>query len=147
MIKFRLVTLDGVKFADEAYEVLLPTPDGLIAVFKNHMPLVSIASPGIISVRRKSNDPDDFMERYATNGGVVEIADNEVKVLADEADHADEINADETKKAIEHAKRLRAEAKDQISLDKAQNMLDRSQIRLKVAEVKRRSRKSNNRAL
>lgn len=141
MIKFQLVTLDGIKYADEAYEVILPTPDGLIAVFKNHMPLVSIASPGVISVRRKANDPDDFMERYATNGGVIEIVDNEVKVLADEADHADEINEQETQKAIEQAKKLRAEAKDQVSLDAAQSLLDRQSVRLQVAGLKRHRKK------
>ncbi len=141
MIKFQLVTLDGVKYADEAYEVLLPTHDGLIAVFKNHMPLVSLAAPGIISIRKKQTDPDDFMERYATNGGVIEIGDNEIKVLADEADHADEINEQETQKAIEQARKLRNEAKDQVSLDKAQSLLDHSQTRLRVAELKRHRKK------
>lgn len=138
MITFQLVTLDGVKYADEAYEVLLPTPDGIIAVFKDHMPIVSIASPGVISVRRKSSEPDDMMEHYATNGGVIEVLNNEVRVLADEADHADEINTAEAEKAIEHARKLRAEAKDQLSLDSAQNLIDRSQVRLRVAELKRR---------
>lgn len=141
MITFQLVTLDGIKYADEAYEVLLPTPDGIIAVFKDHMPLVSIASPGVISVRRKSNEPDDMMEHYATNGGVIEVLNNEVRVLADEADHADEINTAEAEKAIEHARKLRAEAKDQLSLDTAQNLIDRSQVRLRVAELKRKRSK------
>lgn len=141
MITFQLVTLDGIKYSDEAYEVLLPTPDGIIAVFKDHMPLVSIASPGVISVRRKSNEPDDMMEHYATNGGVIEVLNNEVRVLADEADHADEINTAEAEKAIEHARNLRAEAKDQVSLDTAQTMLDRSQVRLRVAELRRKRSK------
>ncbi len=141
MIKFQLVTLAGVKYSDEAYEVLLPTPQGIIAVFKDHMPLISIASPGVISIRSKSNEPDDMMEHYATNGGVIEIIDNEIRVLADEADHADEINAAEAQKAIEDARKLRAEAKDQVSLDAAQNLLDRSQTRLRVAELKRRRKK------
>lgn len=141
MISFQLVTLDGIKYADDAYEVILPTHDGLIAVFKDHMPLVSLASPGVISVRRKQTDPDDYMERYATNGGVIEIGDNEIKVLADEADHADEINEQETQKAIEQAKKLRAEAKDQVSLDAAQSLLDRQSVRLQVAGLKRHRKK------
>lgn len=141
MIKFQLVTLGGIKYADEAHEVLLPTPDGTIAVFKDHMPLVSIASPGIIQVRKKANHPDDFMETYATNGGVIEIVDNSIKVLADEADHADEINEEETKKALEQARKLRNEAKDQVSLEHAQKLLDRSQTRLQVAGLKRRRKK------
>lgn len=141
MIHFELVTLDGTKFGDDVHEVLLPTPQGIIAVFEHHMPLVSLASPGIISVRKKSNHPDDFMERYATNGGVIEVADNKVRVLVDEASHADEINEQEVKKAVEHARKLRSEAKDQMSLDKAQNLLDRSTTRLRVAELKRKRKK------
>lgn len=141
MISFELVTLSGTKFGDSVHEVLLPTPDGIIAVFEHHMPLVSIASPGIIKVRKKQNDPDDFMEAYATNGGVIEIADNTVRVLVDEADHSDEINEKEAEKAHQEALELQRTATDQISLDKAQSLLDRSMVRLKVAELKRRKRR------
>lgn len=141
MIKFELVTLSGTKLSDEVYEVLLPTPQGEIGVFQYHMPLISIASPGIIKVRRKHNHPDDMLEHFATNGGVIEVLDNTVRVLVDEADQPDEINEQEAQKAIEHAKKLQAEARDQVSLAKAQNLIDRSQVRLKVAELKRRKRR------
>jgi len=141
MITFQLVTLDGVKFSGEAYEVLLPTPDGIIAVFEHHMPLVSIASPGIIRVRKKQTDPDDFMEAYATNGGVLEVLNNTVRVLVDEADSSDEINEKEAERAKERAIELRKNAKDQVSLNEAQSLLDRSAMRLKVAELKRRKRR------
>lgn len=141
MIKFELVTLTGTKLSEEVFEVLLPTPQGEIGVFKNHMPLVSIASPGIIKVRRKQNQPDDMLEQYATNGGVIEVLGNEVRVLVDEADQPDDINEQEAQKAIDHALQLKREAKDQVSLNKAQNLLDRSQVRLKVADLKRRKRR------
>lgn len=138
MLSFKLVTLDGVKNEGQIHEAILPTPGGQIAVFEHHAPLVSIIERGVIKVRVKANDPDDFMEVYATNGGIVEIADNEIKVLADEADAPDEINELEMKKSHEQAKQLLAEAKDQVSLDHAQSMLDRSATRLKVAELKKR---------
>lgn len=141
MIHFELVTLSGTKFTAEVHEVTLPTPDGIIAVFKHHMPLVSIASPGTIKIRRKQGDPDDFMEAYATNGGLIEVVDNKVRVLADEADSSDEINEKEAEKAHQEALELRRTAKDQVSLDKAQSLLDRSAVRLKVAELKRRRRR------
>jgi F-type H+-transporting ATPase subunit epsilon len=141
MIKFELVTLSGTKYSQEVYEVRLPTPDGEIGVFVNHMPLVSIASPGIIKVRPKQTTPDDLVELYATNGGVIEIMDNTIRVLVDEADHSDEINEAEAKKAHEHALKLKSEAKDQHSLSEAQDLLDRSAVRLKVAELKRHRRK------
>lgn len=137
MLKFELVTLRGTKFSNEVHEVLLPTPLGQIAVFEHHAPLVSLASPGVIKVRVKSSDPDDFMEIYATNGGVIEIEDNIVRVLVDEADAPEEINEAEAVKAHEEAKRLLKESKDRLSLDHAQSLLDRTSVRLKVAELKR----------
>lgn len=141
MIHFELVTLNGTKYASEVHEVLLPTPAGQIAVFANHAPIVSIASPGIIRVRVKANDPDDFMEAYATQGGVIEIADEAVRVLVDEADASDEINEAEAAKAKTQAQQLLKDARDQVSLDQAQALLDRSDVRLRVAELKTRRRK------
>lgn len=138
MVKFELVTLDGTKFSEDVHEVVLPTPDGYIAVFEDHAPLVSLANAGVISIRRKDNHPDDMMEHYATNGGVIEVLNNTVRVLVDEADAADEINEAEIQKALERARQLRAEAKDQVSLDHAQQLIDRTAVRLKVADLKRR---------
>ena len=140
MIRFDLVTLSGTKVSDNVFEVILPTPDGSIAVFLNHMPLISLASPGVISVRRKAGDPDSRMEHYATNGGVIEISHNIVRVLVDEADSESEINEQETKKAHDAAKHLRSQAKDDVSLEHAQSLVDRQAIRLRGAELRRRRR-------
>jgi F-type H+-transporting ATPase subunit epsilon len=141
MIYLELVTLTGVKLRESVHEVLLPTPDGQIAVFEGHAPLVSTASTGVISVRRKSDHPDDMMEHYAIDKGVIEVADNTVRVLVDEADKDSEVSAKEAEEALEAAKKLRAEARDQVSLDKAQSLVDRQTSRLKVAELRRRSRR------
>lgn len=141
MLKLQLVTLNGTKILNAVHEVLLPTPEGQIAVFENHAPLVSLASIGVIKVRHKAGDPDDFMDIYATNGGVIEIADNTVKVLVDEADDPEEINEQEAKAAQEEAKNLLKVAKDHISLAHAQTLLDRTSVRLKVAELKNRRKR------
>ena len=119
MIHFELVTLGGTKFGQDVYEVILPTPQGYIAVLQEHMGLVSMVSPGVISIRHKAGEPDDMMANYATNGGVVEVMDNAVRVLVDEADHEDEIDAQEAEKALERAKALRLEAKDKVSIEHA----------------------------
>lgn len=141
MIKFELVTLDGTKFSEEVYEVILPTPQGYIAILPHHISLVSIATNGVISVRRKQGDRDDQMEYFATNGGVIELADNTVRVLADEADKEDEINEAEAQRAYERAQKLRDEAKTQIELDQAQSLMDRQAVRLQVATLKRHRRR------
>lgn len=140
MVKFELVTLNGTKLHDEVHEVVLPTAQGYIAVFTHHAPLVSLAVPGVISVRHKANQPDDLMDHYATNGGVIEVVNNTIRVLVDEADAAHEINEKEIQASLEKAKKLKADAKDQVSLDHAQQLIDRSAVRLKVAELRRRKR-------
>lgn len=140
MIKFELVTLSGLKFSDDVYEILLPTLDGEIGVLTGHMPLISVATHGVISVRKNASDPDDFMESYAVSGGVIEVNNNVLRVLVDEADNSDEIDEAEAQKAYEAAQKLKAEAKDQVSLDHAQSLVDRQAVRLQVAGLKRRHR-------
>lgn len=138
MPKLQLVTLSGTKFDDDVYEVIVPTMDGEIGVLPGHMPLVSVATDGVVYVRHKATDRDDMMEYFAISGGVVKIEDDVLQILVDEADHADEVSETEVKAAYDRAVKLKAEAKDQVSLDKAQSLIDRSATRLKVAEIKRR---------
>lgn len=138
MIKFQIVTLSGVKFDEDVYEVQLPTPDGMIGVFPNHMPLVSLAVPGVIAIRRNERDSNEKLEYFATDGGVVEILDNTVRILADEAIHAEDVHEESTKKALQAAQEAYKNAGDRVSLEKAQAMIDRHAIRLDIAKYKRR---------
>ena len=137
MIKFQIITLSGVKFDEEVYEIQLPTPDGQIGVFPGHMPLVTLAVPGVIAVKRNARDSGNNVEYFATDGGVIEVLDNTVRILADEALHAEEIHEESAKKALIAAQEAYAEAKDKMSLDKAQAMIDRQQVRISVAGLKR----------
>jgi F-type H+-transporting ATPase subunit epsilon len=135
---FQLVSISGKKFDEDVYEVILPTLDGEIGVLQDHMPLVSVAKTGVIVVRRQPKDSDLQREFFATNGGVIEVSDNTLRVLVDEADHTDDINEAETQKALERAQKMKAEAKDEVSLEHAQALIDRQQVRLQVAGLKRR---------
>src|SRR5690348_1384909 len=112
MIRLQLITLSGTKFDDDVYEVLVPTMDGQIGVLPGHMPLISVAKNGVISVRRNERDLDIAMEHFAVSGGVVEVVDNTLRILVDEADHAEDINQAEAQAAHERALKLKAEATD-----------------------------------
>jgi len=138
MISFELVTLSGVKSRGLVHEVMLPTMDGQIAVFEHHAPLVSLAIPGEVRIRREAKHPDNMLESYAITGGVIEIANNTVRLLVDEADHQKDIDEARAQKAFENAKELLKNAKDKVSLDKAQALLDRQAVRLNVARLRRR---------
>ncbi len=138
MIHLQLISLGGNKFDDDVYEVLLPTLDGQIGVLPGHMPLVSVANSGIVSIRRKAGDRDDMMDHFAISGGAIEVENDNLRLLVDEADHADEINEQEVQKAFDLAKKMKSEAKDQVSLEHAQRLVDRHAVRLQVAGLRRR---------
>lgn len=141
MIHFQLVSLSGSKFDGDAYEIILPTLDGEIGVLQDHMPLVSVATTGVIAVRKESRDSDRDREYFAISGGVIEVSDNKLRVLVDEADNASDINEAEAEAAHERAKQLKAEAKDEVSLEHAQQLVDRTAVKLQVAGVRRRHQK------
>lgn len=140
MIHFVLYTLNGVKFDGDAYEVTLPTLDGEIGVLPGHMGLVSVATHGAILVRKTAQERDDQRDVFAISGGTIQVENDELRVLVDEADNADELNEQEVKAAFERAQKMKAEAKDQVSLQHAQSLMDRQAVRLHVAGLKRRKR-------
>ena len=134
----QLITLTGSQYDGDVAEVILPTMDGQIGILTDHMPLISVATTGVISVRKQPKDPDRDMDHFATYGGVIEFDHNNLSIIVDEADHADSINEAEAEKAFEAAKKMMAEAKDQLSLEHAQSLIDRHAVRLQVAGLRRR---------
>lgn len=135
-MKLELVSLQGIEFSDDVYEVIIPTADGEIGVYPGHMPLVSVAIPGVLKIRRKAGDRD--LEVYASLGGVVEINEAGVRLLVDDVERSDEILESEAKAALEAAQKLKSAAKTEVELEKAQAMVDRQAIRLQVAALKHR---------
>lgn len=140
-MKFQLITLLGVKVDQNVYEVILPTADGEIAVFPGHEPLVSLAVPGAIAVRHNKGDADDKLEYFAISGGVIEVSQEILKVLVDEADSGEDIVEAESKAALERALKARDNATNQVELEKAHQLVDRHVVRLKVADLRRRHRR------
>lgn len=136
-MKLELVTLTGPKLQAQVYEVILPTETGSIAVYPQHMPLVTTVVPGVVTVRRERSDTDDQLEVFASNGGVAEITADSLRILVDEADSADELVEEEVREALERARKLKADAKDEVELERAEALIDRHAVRLKVAELRR----------
>lgn len=139
-MNLELITLVGKKVDQEVYEVILPTADGEIAVFPGHEPLVSVAVPGAIAVRKNKGDDDSRLDYYAISGGVIEITQKKIRVLVDEADFSEDIVIAETQAALDRATKMRDNAKNQVELERAHELMDRHSVRLKVAGLRRRHR-------
>lgn len=138
-MNFELITLSGVKLDQPIYSAVIPTVDGVISVFPSHEPLVTMARSGMISISYEKDG--DKIEYFAISGGVVEISQDTLRILVDEADHGDDIIEAETQAALERAIKVRDETDDQIEREKAHQLIDRHLVRLKVAELQRRKRR------
>ena len=137
-MNFQLVSLDGTKYDDEAYEVIVPTLGGTIAIFEDHMPLISAAHPGVLSVRKKAGDPDSELENFAINGGALHVDGKGVHFIADDITTSEELSEQEAAAALKRAEELVSSASSQTALEEAQHMLRHSSAKLQVARLKKR---------
>lgn len=135
-----LVTLRGKKFDQKIYQLTVPTEAGPISIYPSHQAHVTLAIPGVLIVRYNEDDSDDKLEYLAITGGVVKVSHGKIRILVDEADHSEEIHEDESKAALERAKELQKNAKNQVELEKAMELVDRHTVRLKVAGLRRKRR-------
>src|SRR3989344_8925859 len=87
---FQLISAGGVKYDDEAYEVIVPTKDGVVAVFSEHMPLLAVGVPGVLSIRKKASDSDELLENFAVYGGGLQTEGQSGRFVAGDVTAADE---------------------------------------------------------
>lgn len=132
----KLVTLSGIQFDKPATEVHLRTALGDMVVLPGHEPISAITEPGPVKIV----DGNGEETIYASYGGLLEVTNNNVRILLDEVDHAADLIESEVQEALTAAQELKTKAKDQKELDEAQKLIDRQAVRLEVARIRRRPR-------
>lgn len=73
-----IITPDKELFNGEATSVVVPGSDGLLGILNNHAPLISSLKKG--TVKLSSNDGE---KTFDIKGGVVEVLNNKVMILAE----------------------------------------------------------------
>lgn len=134
-LKLQVITPERIVFEDEVDEVILPTTTGEIGVLPNHVPLVTIIKPG--EVRIKKGKEEIYL---ATYGGCIEIYEGGIRVLADAAEHADEIDEMKVIEAKKKAEAAMAEAKDDVAFADAAAILERNLVQMKLIQRKKHHR-------
>lgn len=137
MIKFKIVTPEGVTYSDDTVEsVSIPTSTGQITVLQHHLPLMSIVVPGELTIRK-----GDHEVPLAVSGGVVEVRPNsEVYVMADaaiRAEHIDLAAAEAAKARAEELLQQQANAAD-VDFARLQAMIEREVVKINVGKKYRK---------
>ncbi len=126
-----LVTPQGVMLKEEAEALIIPAHEGYLGIMAHHAPMIADLQIGEVVVTL----PGGSRRYFAVVGGVCEVRDNQVVILADVGEAAEDIDIQRAQAAAERArKRLRGdEVGEDIDVQRAQLALARALNRLKVS--------------
>ncbi len=127
--KLEIVTPKKILFSGEVTSFTAPGVLGGFQVLKSHAPLLSNISVGEV----KLVDAEGAEHRYATSGGVVEVRDNKVILLAETAEQSDEIDVERAVAARDRARKRLAKKGADVDVDRARLALFRALNRLRVS--------------
>ena len=135
-INIKITTPERIVMSDEVDGVVLPTAMGEIGILPHHIPLVALLAPG--EIRVKKNNEELLL---AVSGGFIEVQPTRVVVLADTAEHAEEIDEQRAEEARKRAEELRTSKRvDATDFAMVAAKLEKELARLRVAR-KHRSRR------
>ncbi len=134
-LRLEILTIERKLFDEHVNMVITPGSEGVLGILPHHTPLLTSLTYGELQIKRESQE-DEF---FAIGGGFMEVQPDHVIVLADAAEHVDEIDEARAQAAQQRAEELLSKAKEQEELDaaRAEAALSRSIIRLKVARRRR----------
>lgn len=124
----QILTPNGSLFDGEVSGVQVPGSEGNFEMLFNHAPIVSTLTIGKVVIKK-----EDQSERvFAVNGGFIEMSDNQMTLLAEEAVEASKIDVEEARAARDAAKnKLSSKEGDRTSAEKE---LAEAANKLKLAE-------------
>ena len=97
----QLVSPERALVEEQVTDAQIPVLDGFIGVLPGHAPLISELKPGgVLSYHVSAGGAEKFLAVY---GGFVEVLPDRVRILADGAQHKEEIDLDKARKELEKA--------------------------------------------
>ena len=129
-----VVTAERELYSGEATLVSAPGSEGRLGILPRHAAMLALLKEG--ELRIELNDAE---EPLFVSGGFLEVSDNRVIILADTAEHAEEIDEARAQEARRRAEESLAQGASNENRAELQAALGRAIQRLRVAEVVRRS--------
>ena len=127
-IELTIVTPERSVVHETVDELEIPGRDGYFGVLPGHAPLFSELKIGEVGYRKGNQ-----WTYLAVAWGFVEVLPDQVRVLAESAERAQEIDLERAKRAKERAEQRLVRTGDDIDYDRARIALERAVIRLQVA--------------
>ncbi len=128
-----VVTAERELYNGEADMVVAHGSEGSLGILPRHAALLTTLAPGELRIKLGGAEEPLFV-----SGGFLEVRSNVVTVLADTAEHAEEIDQARAQEARRRAQDRLAQAQSDVERAELQGALERAISRLKVSELSRR---------
>lgn len=130
-LQLKIITPERIVLNEAVDSVTLPTTEGEITILPDHIPLISTLASGDIVARVNGEDVP-----MAVSGGFVEVSNNDVKILADFAEHVSDLSDDAVSKARARADELKKmkDNNEVVDFEHYEAELERSLTRVKIAD-------------
>lgn len=136
--KLTIVTPGGIIYEDMVEKVTLPTKSGEVTILPEHEAMVSVLQAGEINIYKVGYETD-----LALSGGVLEMRpDNELFLIADSAERAEEIDIERAEAAKARAEELLQQIKnvEDVEYARIQAMIEKEMNRAAVGKKYRKIR-------
>jgi F-type H+-transporting ATPase subunit epsilon len=127
-----VIAVDRVIMTEDTDVVVAQTASGQVAILPAHAPMVTLLVPGQLRLGRGSTE-----HILSVSGGYLEVRENQVVVLADAAERAEDIDLQRAIAARERAVAELAQKQSNVEAARASIALSRAIARIRVAEITR----------
>ena len=127
-IHLTIVTPERSVVDERVDELQIPGSEGYFGVLPGHAPLFSELKVGEVSFRQGTH-----WSYLAVAWGFVEVHSDEVRILAETAERAQEIDVERATRAKQRAEQRIAKGGDETDYNRALIALERALIRIQVA--------------
>ncbi|HEY1454926.1 MAG TPA: ATP synthase F1 subunit epsilon [Candidatus Dormibacteraeota bacterium] len=132
--QLRVVSVERSLFEGDVEFVVANGADGELGILARHAPLMTILKPGPLRIQETLGGPEEVI---FVGGGFLEVLPDRVTVLADVAEHADEISLERAEAARRSAAEKLAGTLTAAEETEFQNALAMAEARLRLARMRR----------
>ncbi|MEO8744779.1 MAG: ATP synthase F1 subunit epsilon [Candidatus Dormiibacterota bacterium] len=130
----RVVSVERSLFEGEVEYVIANGADGELGVLARHAPLMTILKPGPLRIQEVYGGSEQIL---FVGGGFLEVLPDRVTVLADVAEHAEEISVERAEEARRRAQEKLAGQLTTAEETEFQQALAMAEARLRLARMRR----------
>jgi F-type H+-transporting ATPase subunit epsilon len=130
----RVVSVERSLFEGDVEFMIANGAEGELGVLARHAPLMTILKPGPLRIQETFGGEEQVL---FVGGGFLEVLPDRVTVLADVAEHAEEISVEKAEEARHRAQERLAGTLTAAEETEFQNALAMAEARLRLARARR----------